>query len=384
MQTPIVQRHEMTILVVDDTPFNLTLMSAVLKKHYNVTEASSGPAALAMVRSGALPDLILLDIMMPGMDGYEVCRQLKADPVTANVPVIFLTANVSSDDEEKGFELGAVDYITKPIRQRVVLARIKTHLQLKASADFLEDKAAFLEHEVARRSREIEAIQDVTILAMASMAETRDNETGNHIRRTQFYVRALAQKLKSHPRFSAFLTERTINMLFKSAPLHDIGKVGIPDHILLKPGRFTPEEFEVMKAHTTLGRDAIINAEQRLGISVDFLTYAKEIAYSHQEKWDGSGYPEALAGDAIPISARIMAVADVYDALISRRPYKNPFPHDKAVQMIIDGRGTHFDPDMVDAFVELQDEFLAISQRYADSEAEIEEKTRQIERMRGA
>ena len=384
MQTPIVQRHEMTILVVDDTPFNLTLMSAVLKKHYNVTEASSGPAALAMVRSGGLPDLILLDIMMPGMDGYEVCRQLKADPATANVPVIFLTANVSSDDEEKGFELGAVDYITKPIRQRVVLARIKTHLQLKASADFLEDKAAFLEHEVARRSREIEAIQDVTILAMASMAETRDNETGNHIRRTQFYVRALAQKLKSHPRFSAFLTERTINMLFKSAPLHDIGKVGIPDHILLKPGRFTPEEFEVMKAHTTLGRDAIINAEQRLGISVDFLTYAKEIAYSHQEKWDGSGYPEALAGDAIPISARIMAVADVYDALISRRPYKNPFPHDKAVQMIIDGRGTHFDPDMVDAFVELQDEFLAISQRYADSEAEIEEKTRQIERMRGA
>lgn len=384
MQNTIDQRNEMTILVVDDTPFNLTLMSAVLKKHYNVTEASSGPAALAMIRSGPLPDLILLDIMMPGMDGYEVCRQLKADPATANIPVIFLTANVSSDDEEKGFELGAVDYITKPIRQRVVLARIKTHLQLKASADFLEDKAAFLEHEVARRSREIEATQDVTILAMASMAETRDNETGNHIRRTQFYVRALAEKLKKHPRFSHFLTERTINMLFKSAPLHDIGKVGIPDHILLKPGRFTPDEFEVMKAHTTLGRDAIINAERRLGVSVDFLNYAKEIAYSHQEKWDGSGYPEGLAGDAIPVSARIMAVADVYDALISRRPYKNPFPHDKAVQMIIDGRGSHFDPDMVDAFVELQHEFLAISQRYADSDEEIEEKTRQIERMRGA
>ncbi|WP_226448194.1 response regulator [Ferribacterium limneticum] len=378
----MIQRHEMTILVVDDTPFNLTQMSAVLKKHYNVREAFSGPEALAMVRSGDLPDLILLDIMMPGMDGYEVCRQLKADPATANVPVIFLTANVSSDDGEKGFELGAVDYITKPIRQRVVLARIKTHLQLKASADFLEDKAAFLENEVARRSREIEAIQDVTILAMASMAETRDNETGNHIRRTQFYVRALADKLKKHPRFSNFLTERTINMLFKSAPLHDIGKVGIPDHILLKPGRFTPAEFEVMKAHTTLGRDAIINAERRLGISVDFLNYAKEIAYSHQEKWDGSGYPEGLAGDAIPVSARIMTVADVYDALISRRPYKNPFPHDKAVQMIIDGRGSHFDPDMVDAFVELQDEFYAISQRYADSDEDIEEKTRQIERMR--
>ena len=381
-QTPIHPQHEMTILVVDDTPFNLTLMSAVLKKHYNVKEAPSGVDALAMIRSGPMPDLILLDIMMPKMDGYEVCRQLKADPATANIPVIFLTANVSSDDEEKGFELGAVDYITKPIKQRVVLARIRTHLQLKASANFLEDKAAFLESEVARRSREIEAIQDVTILAMASMAETRDNETGNHIRRTQFYVRALAEKLSEHPRFSSFLTERTIKMLFKSAPLHDIGKVGIPDHILLKPGRFTPEEFEVMKAHTTLGRDAIMNAERRLGISVDFLTHAKEIAYSHQEKWDGSGYPEALAGDAIPISARIMAVADVYDALISRRPYKNPFPHDKAVEMIIEGRGSHFDPDMVDAFVELQDEFYAISQRYADSDADIEEKTRQIERMR--
>jgi putative two-component system response regulator len=382
MQNPIDPQHEMTILVVDDTPFNLTLMSAVLKKHYNVTEASSGPDALAKIHSGALPDLILLDIMMPGMDGYEVCRQLKADPATANVPVIFLTANVSSDDEEKGFELGAIDYITKPIRQRVVLARIKTHLQLKAAADFLEDKAAFLESEVARRSGEIEATQDVTILAMTSLAETRDNETGNHIRRTQFYVRALAERLSKLPRFSGFLTERTINMLFKSAPLHDIGKVGIPDHILLKPGRFTPEEFEVMKAHTTLGRDAISKAEQRLGITVEFLTYAKEIAYSHQEKWDGSGYPEGLVGDAIPVSARIMAVADVYDALISRRPYKNPFPHDKAVQMIIEGRGSHFDPDMVDAFVELQDEFYAISQRYADSDEDIEEKTRQIERMR--
>src|SRR5574343_283132 len=380
MQTPDDPQHAMTILVVDDTPFNLTLMSAVLKKHYNVREASSGPDALAKIRSGPLPDLILLDIMMPGMDGYEVCRQLKADPASASVPVIFLTANVSSDDEEKGFELGAIDYITKPIRQRVVLARIKTHLQLKAAADFLEDKAAFLESEVARRSSEIEATQDVTILAMTSMAETRDNETGNHIRRTQFYVRALAERLSKLPRFSSFLTERTIKMLFKSAPLHDIGKVGIPDYILLKPGRFTPEEFEVMKAHTTLGRDAISKAEQRLGVTVEFLTHAKEIAYSQQEKWDGSGYPEGLSGDAIPVSARIMAVADVYDALISRRPYKNPFAHDKAVQMIIDGRGTHFDPDMVDAFIELQDEFLAISLRYADSADDIAEKTRQIER----
>lgn len=370
-----------SILVVDDTPFNLTLMSAVLSKHYNVLTASSGPQALDMLQSTRRPDLILLDIMMPAMDGYEVCRRLKANPATANIPVIFLTANVASDDEEKGFELGAVDYITKPIKQRVVLARIRTHLQLKAAADFLEDKAAFLEHEVSRRSREIEAIQDVTILAMASLAETRDNETGNHIRRTQFYVHALAEQLRNHPRFSGFLNDHTIKLLFKSVPLHDIGKVGIPDRILLKPGKFTPDEFEIMKTHTTLGRDAIITAERRLGIEVEFLTYAKEVAYSHQEKWDGSGYPEGLTGDAIPISARIMAVADVYDALISRRPYKEPWSHDKAVKLIADNRGAHFDPDIADAFIALQDEFFAISQRYADTDADIEEKRRQIEQV---
>ena len=367
------------VLVVDDTPFNLTLMSGVLKKHYVVHEAASGAQALAMLQTGPKPDLVLLDIMMPDMDGYEVCRRLKVDPATANIPIIFLTANVSSEDEEKGFELGAVDYITKPIKRNVVLARIKTHIQLKAAADFLEDKAQYLENEVARRSQEIEAIQDVTILAMASLAETRDNETGNHIRRTQFYVRALAEKLQNHPRFADELNERTIKLIFKSAPLHDIGKVGIPDHILLKPGRFTQEEFEIMKTHTTLGRDAIATAEERLGVNIASLNYAKEIAYSHQEKWDGSGYPQGLAGDAIPVSARLMAVGDVYDALISRRPYKQPMPHEKAVQLIIDGRGTHFDPDIVDAFVELQDEFFAIGERYADSEAALEEKARLID-----
>ena len=381
MTPPDHQPDKKTILVIDDTAFNLTLMSGVLKKWYTVKEAASGAEALQQLQTEALPDLILLDIMMPLMDGYEVCRRLKADPATAAIPVIFLTANVSSEDEEKGFELGAVDYITKPIKQKVVLARIKTHIALQAAANFLEDKAQYLESEVARRSREIEAIQDVTILAMASLAETRDNETGNHIRRTQLYVFTLAEKLKTHPRFANFLTEHTIKLLFKSVPLHDIGKVGIPDRILLKPGKLTPEEFEIMKTHTTLGRDAIVTAERRLGVNVDFLTYAKEVACSHQEKWNGSGYPEGLAGDAIPISARLMAVGDVYDALISRRPYKEPMPHNQAVQLIIDGRGTHFDPDIVDAFIALQDDFLAISQQYADSDADLEEKARMLARL---
>ncbi len=204
-------------------------------------------------------------------------------------------------------------------------------------ADFLRDQNEFLELEVAKRTREVMAIQDVTILAMASLAETRDSDTGNHIRRTQFYVKALAERLREHPRFSRFLTDTNINMLFKSAPLHDIGKVGIPDRILLKPGRFEPDEFEIMKTHTTLGRDAIVHAETALGTNVDFLAFAKSIALSHQEKWDGSGYPQGLAGDDIPIPARLMALADVYDALISRRVYKEGMTHEKAVQIMIGG-----------------------------------------------
>ncbi len=363
-----------TILVVDDTPDNLAVLSSLLKDDYRVKVASSGEKALKIATGDNPPDLILLDIMMPGLDGYEVCQRLKADPVAQHIPVIFLTAKVEVDAEKKGLELGAVDYITKPISPPIVLARVKTHLKLKATADFLRDKNDFLEQEVAKRTEEVMAIQDVTILAMASLAETRDLETGNHIRRTQFYVKALATRLRGHPRFAAHLDDGAINMLFKSAPLHDIGKVGIPDRILLKPGRFVPEEFEIMKTHTTLGREAIEHAEHSLGTRVEFLTTAKEIAYGHQEKWDGSGYPQGLSGDAIPLSARLMAVADVYDALISRRVYKDGMSHEKAVEIIIEGRGQHFDPDIVDAFLDIQDEFRAIALEHSDSDADIKRK----------
>ncbi len=373
-----------TVLVVDDTPDNLSLMSGLLKDDYKVKVANSGEKALKIAQSDSPPDLILLDIMMPGMDGYEVCQHLKRDPATRDIPVIFLTAKAEVEDEKKGLELGAVDYITKPISPPIVMARVKNHLVIKASADFLRDKNDYLELEVAKRTREVMAIQDVTILAMASLAETRDSDTGNHIRRTQFYVKVLAEKLQTHPRFSALLTDSYITMLFKSAPLHDIGKVGIPDHILLKPGRFEPHEFEIMKTHTTLGRDAIEHAEQQLGTNVEFLSMAKDIALSHQEKWDGSGYPDKLAGETIPLSARLMAVADVYDALISRRVYKEGMPHEKAVTIIIEGKGTHFDPDMVDAFAALQDEFRAIAKRYADSDQDMAKKKEQLDRLAGA
>jgi len=363
-----------TVLVVDDTPENLALMVSLLKDEYKVKVANGGETALRIARAESPPDLILLDIMMPGMDGYEVLDHLKHDPRTRDIPVIFLTAKSEIEDERKGLELGAVDYITKPISPPIVLARVKTHLTLKAAADFLRDKAKFLEEEVAKRTREVRAIQDVTILAMASLAETRDSDTGNHIRRTQYYVKALAEQLRTNPRFAWFLTEANIELLFKSAPLHDIGKVGIPDRILLKPGHFDQQEFQVMKTHAMLGRDAISHAEKSLGADVEFLHMAKEIALSHQEKWDGSGYPEGLSGDAIPISARLMAVADVYDALISRRVYKEGMPHDNAVQIIVEGKGIHFDPDMVDAFLLIHDKFHEIAQRFADSDRDIEAK----------
>lgn len=370
-----------TILVVDDTPDNLSLMRELLRKDYQVQLANGGERALKLAAMEPTPDLILLDIMMPVMDGYEVCRRLKTNPVTRDIPVVFLTAKAEVEDEKRGLELGAVDYITKPISPPVVLARVKIHLALKAHADFLRDKSEFLEAEVNKRTREVLAIQDVTILAMATLAETRDLDTGNHFRRTQHYVKALAQRLRTHPRFAAILTDNYIQMLFKSAPLHDIGKVGIPDSILLKPGRLTPEEFEIMKTHTTLGRDAIEHAEKQLGMEVEFLSVAKEIALSHQEKWDGSGYPQGLAGEAIPLSARLMAVADVYDALISRRIYKEGFPHEKAVSIIQEGRGAHFDPDIADAVVELQDQFREIAARYADSDDDMARKKAQAARL---
>lgn len=365
-QSVFVEKPIATVLVVDDTPDNLSLMGGLLRDHYHVKVANQGERALKIAQGEQPPDLILLDIMMPGMDGYEVCRRLKANLHTRDIPVIFLTARADMEDERLGLELGAVDYITKPISPPILLARVATHLALKASADFLRDKSAYLEREVALRTLEVQAIQDVTIMAMTSLAETRDNETGNHIRRTQLYVKALAEHLRDHPRFAHVLTDRMIDLLYKSAPLHDIGKIGIPDAILLKPGKLTVQEFEVMKTHTTLGRNAIEEAERRLGMRVAFLSVSKEIAYSHQEKWDGSGYPEGLKGDAIPVSARLMAVADVYDALISKRVYKPAFPHEQACATIVKGRGTHFDPDMVDAFVEIAQDFLRISQRYPD------------------
>ena len=375
-----IDSHRPLILVVDDAPDSIEPIVACLHQaDFRTRIATRGERALQLAAATPLPDLILLDVTMPDMDGYEVCRQLMNNPVTAGIPVIFLTTRNEELDEQLGFDAGAIDYITKPISPPLVLTRIRNHLNLKAASDFLRDRNSYLEQEVRRRTRELSLIQDATIVAMASLAETRDNETGNHIRRTQIYLRTLARHLQSHPRFSAELTDENIDLMYKSAPLHDIGKVAIPDRILLKPGELTPAEFEIMKTHTTLGREAISRAEALFGGISSFLRFAKEIAYSHQEKWDGTGYPLGLSGERIPVAARLMAVADMYDSLITRRIYKTAHSHAQAIDILRAGRGTDFDPDIIDAFLALQDDFQAIAQRFAG--AEIDEE-REAERMR--
>jgi putative two-component system response regulator len=374
------------VLIVDDNPANLLLLGELLEPLYTVRVAKSGAQALEAAVMMPLPSLVLLDVMMPVMDGYEVLQRLRAQPKTAAIPVIFVTAREAFEDEERGLRLGAVDYVTKPINPVVLLARVDTQLQLKQARDALAAHNADLEAEVQRRTRDIEIVQEVCVRALASLGETRDNETGHHIRRTQLYIEVLGRHLEPHPRFARELTPRRLALIVDAAPLHDIGKIGIRDEILLKPGKLTPEEFVVMKTHAVIGGEAIDRAirevsdyhggalsdllshgRQATGDGpLDFLLVAREIATGHHEKWDGSGYPLGLQGDAIPVSARLMALADVFDALISRRVYKAPMPIEEVLRIIQEGRGRHFDPDIVDAFLLCLPQFLDIAQRYAD------------------
>ena len=304
--------------------------------------------------------------MMPGMDGYAVLARLREDDATREIPVMFLTALSGTKDEEDGLQRGAVDYITKPIKPAVVLARVATQLVAKRARDWLKDQNAILEAEVARRMVENDLTQRVSIRALAHLAETRDPETGNHILRTQSYVQRLANGLRGHPRFAATLSDRYIDLLSRSAPLHDVGNVGVPDHILLKPGPLTPDEWVVMQTHARLGSEAIEQAEQDIEMALEFLTLAKEIAHWHHEKWDGRGYPDGLAGDDIPMSARLMALADVFDALVTPRVYKAAMPYPQARDIIAAERGRHFDPDVTDAFLDGFDDFVDIAERYRD------------------
>lgn len=301
-------------------------------------------------------------------------------PRTRDIPVIFVTAMSASEDEERGLRQGAVDYVTKPIRPDILLARVNTHLELQQAKDWLKNQTGLLEAEVNRRVWENDLIKDVSLTALAMLAEKRDNETGNHLHRTQAYVEALMLRLTDNPRFRDHLKAYQRALIVKATPLHDIGKVGIPDQILLKPGRLTVEEFEVMKTHARIGADAIEDAivrvlgedldlfrSMRTESPLDFLDMARQIALSHHERWDGTGYPQGLKGDAITVGARLMALADVFDALICRRHYKEPLPMHEVVRIIAEQRGKHFDPDIVDAFMGLQQEFAQIARRFPDA-----------------
>ncbi|WP_028996830.1 HD-GYP domain-containing protein [Azohydromonas australica] len=358
-----------TVLIADDNPENLTVLAELLCGHYQVLAANSGARALELATQQPAPDLILLDIMMPAMSGYEVLQRLRASPQAHDVPVIFITAMNAAEDEQRGLALGAVDYITKPLHPAIVLARVHTHLELKHARDLLRRDNAALEAEIARRMHESHVAQDVTIRALARLAETRDNETGNHILRTQEYVLTLARRAAALPGFAGELDAHNIGLIGKSALLHDIGKVGIPDHILLKPGKLTAEEWEVMKTHARLGADAIARAVADTHEPVPFLAYAREIALHHHERWDGSGYPDGLAGDAIPLAARLMALADVFDALISRRVYKPPMPFAQVREVMARERGRHFDPRLLDCLMDCFEAFCDIARRYPDGQA---------------
>jgi putative two-component system response regulator len=353
------------ILVIDDEKFFLDVMVELLNGDYKVSVAMDGEQGLRRAQADPPPDLILLDILMPDKDGYQICKELKDNPVTRDIPVIFLTVKSEVNDEVKGFELGAVDYILKPISPPIVKARVATHLALHRAQCQLTHQNQLLEVKVKERTKELTRTKDVAIYCMASLAETRDAETGKHILRTQEYIQALARSLKDHPRFCDYLNDEIIEMLYKTSPLHDIGKVGVPDQILLKPGKLDPDEWEEMKMHTVYGHSSLLRAEQVLG-TTDFLQMAREIAYTHHEKWDGTGYPRGLKGDDISIPGRLMAVADVYDALISYRVYKKAVSHGEAVETIRQASGSHFDPDIVEKFIALQGEFQRIAAEHAD------------------
>ncbi|QGG81072.1 response regulator [Litorivicinus lipolyticus] len=355
-----------TVLVIDDDPSICESLRRLFDGRYQVRIADHGEAGLVAAQSPPYPDVILLDVRMPDMSGYEVFKALNGRPRVSKIPVIFITGAGAVKDEEKALEMGAADYIAKPLRPSLVRARVDAQVELKQARERLEDENVRLESVIRARMRENETMQSATIAALASLAEVRDGDTGHHIARTQAYVRLLADYLKHLPRDRDELTECNIELMVKSAPLHDIGKVGIPDQVLLKPGALDAAQWLTMRHHAAMGAEALERAERQVNARLPFLHYAKQIARWHHERWDGTGYPDGLAGDVIPLCARLMAVADVFDALISVRVYKPAMSFKAAREIMIEGRGTHFDPVVLDAFLDQFDAVCAIARAQTD------------------
>ncbi len=341
------------VLVVDDTPENIDVLREILQPDYRVKAALNGARALKIAQTAPHPDLILLDIMMPEIDGYEVCRQLKAHPNTADIPVIFISAMSREEDEASGLALGAVDYITKPVCPEIVRARVRTHLALYDQSRYLEQLVSKRTAELERKTIELAESREQVIHCLGRAAEFKDNETGMHVIRMSHYARLIAAAIGED--------QAWVRLLHQAAPMHDIGKIGIPDSILLKPGKLDSDEWDVMKKHPEYGGDIIGKHSSEL------MRMAREIALTHHEKWDGSGYPNGLKGEEIPLGARIVAIADVFDALTSERPYKRAWSIEEATSWIEQQSGSHFDPGLVEAFRQVLPEILQIKQQYAES-----------------
>jgi putative two-component system response regulator len=362
------------ILVADDNPLNRDLLARRLAAQgYRVETVVDGLAALARLQRAGV-SLLLLDIMMPGVDGFEVLRRMRSNESVSHVPVIVITALDELDAAARCIELGAEDYLAKPFNPVLLRARVSACLEkrrlYRQESDYrsvLQQCNSMLEERVRAQIAEISTAQLAAIYAMSRLAESKDPETGAHLERMREYCRLLSQALARTPACADEIDARFIETIYAASPLHDIGKVGVPDHVLLKPGKLDAREWDLMRTHTVIGAETLRAVYQQYGPN-DFVRMGIDIAESHHEKWDGSGYPMGLAGDDIPLPARILALGDVYDALTSRRCYKEPFPHAVSRALIVEGRGAHFDPHVVDAFLATEDEFIRIRRHYQDPE----------------
>lgn len=357
-----------TVLIVDDNDDNIFLLESIITSHgYNVLSAGGGQEALDLVKAKrAELDIIILDVMMPGIDGLEVTKSIKTNSRTRHIPIILLTAKQKNrSDVAKGLDLGADDYLSKPVDSMELMARVRSSLRTKKLQDKLTQMNDQLEQLVEERTIEILLTRNAAIFGFAKLAEYRDPETGSHLERIRNYTKILADELRNFPQFKDEVDNEFVITIYQSSPLHDIGKVGIPDEILLKPGRLTKEEFEIMKNHATIGGDSLASSERMFGED-SFLSMGRDIAYFHHEKWNGQGYPNGLKGDEIPLPARIMAVADVFDALVSRRVYKSPMSLEEARKIIMAGQGKHFDPGIVEAFYNIEESFIKVRDKYTE------------------
>ena len=360
------------ILVVDDQKANIDLMMLFLApKGYEVSAARSGPEALEILKTDPA-DVIILDLVMPEMNGFEVCERIKHQPETRHIPVIMISGTRDPEPNVKALEAGADDFLQRPFNAVFLDARIRSCIRTKMLQDRiinyqrqLEGQNEILEERIRERTAQLARTQQVSVFTLAKLAESRDPETGQHLDRIRNYAREVTRELASWPKYTKQIDDAFIHQIYESSPLHDIGKVGIPDRILLKPGKLTEEEFEIMKTHTTIGGETLRAADKEAGEG-SFLSMGVKVAFSHHEKWNGKGYPEGLAGEDIPLAARIVAIADVYDALATKRPYKEAFPHEKVRGIIVGDRGTHFDPDIVDAFLAREMHFIAIAETMCD------------------